>query len=128
MPAFKFVHASDLHIDSPIKGLRSRDAVVGARVADAGYQALNNLVELCKREEVDFLLIDCPPALGMLSLNAMYAARFLVVPVEARPYSLDGLVDLVNTARTVWESGHPLDVLGVLITRWEGTRVERDPP
>jgi DNA repair exonuclease SbcCD nuclease subunit len=57
MPAFKFIHASDLHIDSPIKGLKSRDPIVGARVADAGYQALNNLVELCKSEEVDFLLI-----------------------------------------------------------------------
>jgi exonuclease SbcD len=57
MPAFKFIHSSDLHIDSPIKGLKSRDPIVGKKVEVAGYQALDNLVELCKREEADFLLI-----------------------------------------------------------------------
>jgi DNA repair exonuclease SbcCD nuclease subunit len=57
MPAFKFIHASDLHIDSPIKGLKSRAPIVGERVDVAGYQALDNLVELCRQEEADFLLI-----------------------------------------------------------------------
>jgi DNA repair exonuclease SbcCD nuclease subunit len=57
MPAFKFIHASDLHIDSPIKGLKSREPIVGKKVEVASYQALDNLVELCKQEEADFLLI-----------------------------------------------------------------------
>jgi DNA repair exonuclease SbcCD nuclease subunit len=57
MPAFKFIHASDLHIDSPIKGLKSRAPFVGTRVAEAGYEALDNLVALCKREKAEFLLI-----------------------------------------------------------------------
>ena len=57
MSAFKFIHSSDLHIDSPIKGLKSRDPIVGKKVEVASYQALDNLVELCKQEEADFLLI-----------------------------------------------------------------------
>ncbi|NQW18098.1 MAG: DNA repair exonuclease [Chloroflexi bacterium] len=57
MPAFKFVHSADLHIDSPIKGLKSRDPIVGKRVEKAGFQALDNLVALCIRESADFLLI-----------------------------------------------------------------------
>ena len=57
MQPFKFVHAADLHIDSPVVGLKSRNDVVGARVQEAGYEALDNLVKLCLKEAVDFLLV-----------------------------------------------------------------------
>ncbi|MCH7738806.1 MAG: DNA repair exonuclease [Chloroflexi bacterium] len=57
MQPFKFVHAADLHIDSPVVGLKSRNDVVGRRVQEAGYEALDNLIKLCLAEEVDFLLV-----------------------------------------------------------------------
>jgi DNA repair exonuclease SbcCD nuclease subunit len=57
LPAFRFVHTADLHIDSPVRGLSSRNEKIGQRVRDAGYQALDNLVNLCITEQVDFLLI-----------------------------------------------------------------------
>jgi DNA repair exonuclease SbcCD nuclease subunit len=54
---FKFVHAADLHFDSPVVGLKSRNDVVGRRVQEAGYEALENLINLCLAEQVDFLLV-----------------------------------------------------------------------
>lgn len=57
MEPLRFVHAADLHIDSPITGLKSRNETVGKRVQQAGYEALQKLVDLCTDEKVDFLLV-----------------------------------------------------------------------
>lgn len=57
MPRFRFVHAADLHIDSPLLGLASRSAEFAARIDDASRQAFDNLVSLAKEEECRFVLL-----------------------------------------------------------------------
>ena len=57
MEPFRFVHAADLHIDSPFEGLLAVDQGVGERLRDATYDAFKNLIQLCKEEKASFLVI-----------------------------------------------------------------------
>ena len=69
----------------------------------------------------DFILIDCPPSLELLTLNALCAANSLLVPVQGEYYALEGLSDLMNTVRIVRRSMNPgLDIEGVLLTMFDG--------
>ncbi len=66
----------------------------------------------------DFVLVDCPPSLGLLVVSALAACREVVIPVEARPMALDGVVDLVQTIDTVRERLNPtLTITGFLPCR-----------
>ena len=72
-------------------------------------------------DQYDFIMIDCPPSLELLTLNALCAAHTLLVPVQGEYYALEGLSDLVNTVRIVRRSMNPtLDVEGVLLTMYDG--------
>lgn len=67
------------------------------------------------------ILIDCPPALGLLTLNAMVAADSLIVPLQAEFYALEGLSQLMLTVRQVRSSANPsLRIEGVLLTMSDG--------
>lgn len=73
------------------------------------------------RSEYDFLFIDCPPSLELLTLNALCAADSLLVPVQGEYYALEGLSDLMNTVRVVRRGMNPhLGVEGVLLTMFDG--------
>ncbi len=68
----------------------------------------------------DYVVIDCPPSLGFLSLNALVAARYVVIPVQCEYYALEGLSSLFETLRKVKKSLNPdLDLLGVAITMFD---------
>ncbi|MBD9528060.1 ParA family protein [Paracoccus sp. PAR01] len=67
--------------------------------------------------EYDFVLIDCPPALGLLTLNAMVAAGSVLVPLQAEFYALEGLSQLLMTVREIRQAANPdLRIEGVLLT------------
>ncbi len=71
--------------------------------------------------QYDYIMIDCPPSLELLTLNALCAAHALLVPVQGEYYALEGLSDLMNTVRIVRRSMNPtLDVEGVLLTMYDG--------
>lgn len=71
--------------------------------------------------DYDFIFIDCPPSLELLTLNALCAAHTLLVPLQGEYYALEGLSDLMNTVRIVRRNMNPrLEIEGVLLTMFDG--------
>jgi len=72
------------------------------------------------RNKYDFILIDCPPSLGLLTLNALTAADTILVPIQCEYYALEGLSQLMNTVKLVQRHLNPgLDVEGVVLTMFD---------
>ena len=73
------------------------------------------------RDKYDYLFIDCPPSLGLLTLNALCAADTLLVPIQCEYYALEGLSQLMATVRQVKRLyNEQLDLEGVLLTMYDG--------
>jgi len=71
-------------------------------------------------EAYDFILVDCPPALNLLTLNGLCAAHSVMIPMQCEYYALEGLSDLVNTIRKVREHLNPrLEIEGLLRTMFD---------
>ncbi len=72
------------------------------------------------RQNYDYILIDCPPALDLLTLNALMAADAVVVPIQCEFFALEGVSELMDTIDRVRDSfGHPLEVGGILLTMFD---------
>ena len=72
-------------------------------------------------ESYDFILIDCPPSLGLLTLNALTAADEVLIPVQAEYYALEGLSALTNVVARIRDALNPtLRITGVLVTMYDG--------
>ena len=72
------------------------------------------------RAEYDYIFIDCPPSLGLLTLNALVAADAVLIPLHCEYFALEGLADLVGTMRRVRAALNPhLDIEGVLLTMFD---------
>lgn len=69
------------------------------------------------RDEYDYIIIDCPPSLGLLTINALTAADSVIIPVQCEYYALEGLSQLLNTVRLVQKHlNKNLAIQGVLLT------------
>jgi chromosome partitioning protein len=124
-----------------VLGLATADAV-RTRSEKGGYDVLPSnrelagaeveLIELENRElrlsaalapvavDYDFILLDCPPSLSLLTVNALVAASSVVIPMQCEYYALEGLSDLVNTVRKVRQSLNPsLEIEGLLRTMFD---------
>lgn len=89
------------------------------RLADALVQIKN---------QYDYILIDCPPSLNMLTLNAMVAANSVLIPMQCEYYSLEGLSALMSTLRNIQETVNPeLHLEGILRTMYDNrSRLTKD--
>ena len=88
-------------------------------VANREY-CLSKALESIKYD-YDVILIDCPPSLEMLTINALCAADSILVPVQCEYYALEGLSDLMGTLRMVKKRMNPrLDIFGVALTMYDG--------
>ena len=104
--------------------LPSSKALAGAGVELINMQDRQFLLKAALRQvadDYDFIFIDCPPSLELLTLNALCAANSLLVPVQGEYYALEGISDLMGTVRIVRRSMNPsLDIEGVLLTMYDG--------
>ena len=114
-----------------IRKTEYRTDVIGSNTRLAG--ASLEMIDLPAREsrlrkalaevqkDYDFIFIDCPPSLDLLTLNGLSACDSVLIPVQCEYYALEGLSDLMNTVRIVRRSMNPsLDIEGVLLTMFDG--------
>ena len=125
--------------DVIINGVNPKDAIVSTKFGDVlpacadlagagvelvgtedAHHCLTRALEPL-REEYDIILIDCPPSLELLTLNALAAADSVLIPVQCEYYALEGLSDLMTTMRMVKKRINPnLGIFAVVLTMFDG--------
>jgi chromosome partitioning protein len=120
------VQAEQLMVDSEINSLK----VLPSRVELTGFdvemfdqpdreRALKQLISPVK-EQFDYILIDCPPSLSLLTVNAMTAARSLLIPLQCEFYALEGLSQLIQTYNLIKKCLNThLQIVGILLTMFD---------
>lgn len=74
-----------------------------------------------EKANYDFIMLDCPPSLGLITLNALCVADSVLVPIQCEYYALEGLSQLMNTIRSIKRLYNPrIDIEGVLLTMFDG--------
>ena len=95
-------------VDLEISGLENRESILKRGLAAA-------------RELYDFILIDCPPSLNLITINALNAADSVLVPIQCEYYALEGLAQLTNTVSRIKRTFNShLEIEGVLFTMYDG--------
>ena len=104
--------------------LPSNKALAGASVELTGMDNREFLLKVALeplRKDYDYIFIDCPPSLELLTVNALCASNSILVPVQCEYLALEGLSDLMKTVRLVQRSlNRSLDIEGVLLTMFDG--------
>ncbi len=122
-----------------IDGMRAQDLILRTKFCDLLPSAIElagaevELVASARREHklrwllnevnaaYDYILIDCPPSLGLLTLNALVAADSVLAPIQCEYYAMEGLSQLMQTVRSVKKSYNPaLSIEGILLTMFDG--------
>ena len=117
----------DAVVDTRVRGLQVLPATIdlaGAEVELVPRIARESRLKQALdpvRDRFDFVLIDCPPSLGLLTINALTAADSILIPIQCEYYALEGLTQLMDTFRLVREALNPtLEVEGVALTMFDG--------
>jgi chromosome partitioning protein len=98
--------------------------LVGAEIELVGLDKREHRLRLALEpvaESFAYIIIDCPPSLGLLTINALTAANRVLVPLQCEFYALEGLTHLLKTVKLVRERLNPgLDVAGIVLTMFDG--------
>ena len=112
--------------DTVVKGLRLIPSNVNLAGAEIELLGVNDKEYILKtavdyiRDDYDFIVIDCPPSLNMLTVNAMTTADTVLVPIQCEYYALEGLSQLIHTINLVQERLNPnLQMEGVVFTMYD---------
>ena len=104
--------------------ITSTNDLVGAEVELVNVMAREHQLEKVLksiRKNYDYILIDCPPSLGLLTLNALTCSNSVIIPIQCEYYALEGLGQLLNTVRLVQKNlNRNLEIEGVLLTMYDG--------
>ncbi len=119
--------AADCIVDTPVPTLKLLPAdirLAGAEVElvsrEAREYVLREALSTVK-DAYDYIFIDCPPSLGLLTINALCAADRVLVPIQCEYYALEGVGQLMNTVRRVQKGlNKELDIEGVVLTMLDG--------
>ena len=85
----------------------------------AREQKLKEAIDTIK-DDYEYILIDCPPSLGLLTVNALTACTDVLVPIQCEYYALEGVSQLLNTVRLIQKNLNPdLSILGILLTLYD---------
>ena len=117
---------SGLHVATPIDGVRlvpSSIALAGAEVELAAAEGRERRLGRAVRDEHegwDWILVDCPPSLGLLTVNALTGADAVLIPIQCEYYALEGLTQLIATINLVRDHLNPaLAISGVVLTMYD---------
>lgn len=120
------VPLAEVVVDTQVATLRMVPATIklaGAESELVGMMARDQRLRLALepvRNDYDYILIDCPPSLGNLTLNALSAADSVIVPIQCEFYALEGLSQLMRTIQLVQKYSNPrLEIEGVVLTMYD---------
>ncbi|HAX02088.1 MAG: sporulation initiation inhibitor Soj [Tenericutes bacterium GWC2_34_14] len=112
------IHLPDIHVDVIPSTIELAHIEVKLDHEDREYILSHKLAQI--EHLYDFILIDCPPSLGLLTISALYASNSVLIPVQCQFLAIDGLTQLLNTIRIVQKkmkiNNRSLEIEGVLLT------------
>jgi chromosome partitioning protein len=121
------VKASEAVINTKFKNvdlLPSDMNLAGAEVEMIGMERRESLVKMALAEiwdNYDYIFLDCPPSLGLITINALCASDTFLVPIQCEYYALEGLAQLMATVRQIKRLYNPhIEIEGVLLTMYDG--------
>ncbi len=120
------VPMTDVIVPSPVKGVDVAPATIqlaGAEIELVSVMARESVLRYVLepvRDIYDYVFLDCPPSLGLLTVNALVAADSLLIPIQCEFYALEGLSKLLESMRMVKGRLNPgLDIFGVVMTMYD---------
>ncbi len=120
VPVRELLQATSL---DPLHLLPANPDLIGAEVELISALARENKLKLALSEvaeEYDYILIDCPPSLGLLTINALTAADSVLIPLQCEYYAMEGMTQLINTVRLIQRELNPrLVIHGILLTMFD---------
>lgn len=120
VPADEICHKTSL---DPLHLLPANPDLIGAEVELISALARENKLKTALSavdDHYDYILIDCPPSLGMLTINALTASDSVLIPLQCEYYAMEGMSQLINTIRLIQRELNPhLTICGILLTMFD---------
>lgn len=116
----------DIIVQTAVDGLRvapATQSLAGAAVELVDmerreYRLADAILEI--RNDYDYIILDCPPSLGLITINGLVAAERVLIPVQAEYYALEGLGQLLSTVEAIKTNLHPtLEIMGAVVTMFD---------